>query len=106
MCTTDADSPHALAPRPVTAPWLHTGPGTLYSWICAHKDGSSSEGISGSEHDAMRAVTTALKELGGQGLVQKCRLGLYQGPDARDQYAYGDVIGRARLDGTVVVWMV
>lgn len=91
-----------LTPRPVTAPWC-AGPGTLYSWECVYRRGSA-WGITDSEHRAMKAVTDVLRLFKGEGLVQRCRPGPDAGTEERDQYAYGDVIGRARTVDDMVVW--
>lgn len=95
--------PH-LTPRTVTAPWCG-GPGTLFSWECLHSAGSPS-GITDDEAAAVRAVNDILRVHGGEGLVQKCRRGGEHGPHERDQYDYGNVVGRARIEDGAVVWSV
>lgn len=94
-----------LVPHPVTAPWVDPAlPGTLYSWECAYPGGAP-VGITDDEEAAVRAVNDVLRRHGGQGLVQKCQRG--SGPTERDQYAYGHVVGRARLvEPGTVAWSV
>lgn len=96
------DARPRLCPRPITAPWLNRAE-TLFSWETAYDSGSAS-GVSHSENAAMRAVTEILRACGGEGLVQKCRLSAAERDD-RDQYAYGDVVGRARVEDGIVVWV-
>lgn len=93
-----------LAPRTVTAPWLG-GPGTLFSWETTHP-GESWWGITDDEGAAVAAVNDVLRARGGEGLVQKCRRGSIEAVDERDQYAYGNAVGRARIKDGTVVWSV
>lgn len=90
-------------PHPVTRPWCG-GPGAMYSWEVAYRGGSAS-GISETKHRAMKAVAEVLQTRDGHGIIQACSLGPHCG-DLRSQYAYGNVLGRARGTGGTVRWAV
>lgn len=93
-----------LTPHQETRPWIgDTDTGTMFSWECLYPGGAAA-GITDDEERAVDAVNSILSACGGEALVQKCQRGT--GASERDGYAYGNVVGCARVKDGAVVWSV